>query len=135
MDKLYPYQEVLLDRMSNGGVKPGEMVMMTAGRQTGKSMFTAQALKRLMEDLYNQPIRDLILSEGKVFGARYYTVQPDGGNWLEMEKWARVVYGDPAEIWEASNFMWPDVGRWYMNDRKFWFRDEKDRTMFILKWR
>jgi hypothetical protein len=25
--------------------------------------------------------------------------------------------------------------RWYMNDRRFWFRNEADRIMFVLKWR
>jgi hypothetical protein len=25
--------------------------------------------------------------------------------------------------------------RWYMNNRKFWFRDQKDQLMFVMKWR
>jgi len=101
-------------------------------RQVTASM---QAVKRLMDDLANRPLEEIVLSEGKVFGARYYTAQPIGGNWREMEEWCVSSFGDAATIWEAHNFMWPDCGRWYMNDRKFWFRNERDRTMFILRWR
>jgi len=25
--------------------------------------------------------------------------------------------------------------RWYMNNRKFWFRDQADQLMFVMKWR
>jgi hypothetical protein len=24
--------------------------------------------------------------------------------------------------------------RWYMNNRKFWFKTEKDRNWFMLRW-
>lgn len=131
---MYEWQKDLLKSLE--GYKPGELVVMMAGRNTGKSQFSAQAFQRLWDDIYKpKPVTDLILSEGKVFGARYYCVEPEGGVWTEMEAWARDVYGEPAEVWESQNFMWPDCGRWYMNNRKFWFRDEKDRTMFILKWR
>lgn len=135
MKELYPWQENILNQIMSGGIKPGEMRIMTSGRQTGKSQFTAAALKRLMDDMLNRPVEDLILSEGKVFGARYHCVEPIGGNWAKMEIWCHDTYGEAAEVWEASNFIWPDCGRWYMNNRRFWFRDEKDRTMFILRWR
>lgn len=108
---------------------------MTTGRHTGKSMFTAAALKRLMDDLYNQPLLDLILSENRINGSKFYCVQPQGGNWMQMEKWVREVFGEPGEAWPAENFTWPEEMRWCMNNRKFWFRNEADRTMFILKWR
>lgn len=126
---IQPWQEDLLEKLA--GVKPGEMHVMMAGRKIGKSQ-----LSKLWTDLYaEQPISDLILDEGKVYGATYYCVEPVGGNWTMMVEWAKTTYGEPAEVWEAHNFMWPDCGRWYMNSGKFWFRDEKDRTMFILKWR
>jgi hypothetical protein len=105
-----------------------------AYQMTGKAGFSAAALKRIMDDIQHRPIEDLILGDGKVFGARYYTVEPIGGNWLEMEKWAISIYGDPASIWEQHNFIWPECGRWYMNNRKFWFRNESDRTVFVMKW-
>lgn len=135
MTELHKWQLDLIDNMTK--YKGRGSIQMT-GRGVGKSLFSAQALKRLMEDLYNRPVEDLVLSEGKVFGARYYCVEPVGGNWLEMEAWAIQVYGEPAEVWNVGKneeFIWPDCGRWYKNDRRFWFRDEKDRTMFLLKWR
>lgn len=126
---IQPWKEELLERLA--GVKPGEMMVMMAGRKIGKSQ-----LSKLWADLYaEQPISDLMLSEGTVYGSTYYCVEPVGGNWTTMSEWAKTTYGEPAEVWEAHKFMWPDCGRWYMNNGKFWFRDEKDRTMFILKWR
>lgn len=135
MDKLYPYQEVLLDRMQSG-FKAGEMMIMSSGRQTGKSMFTAAALKRLLDDLHNQPVTDLVMSEGKVYGARYMCVQPIGGNWLDMEKWCHETFGTHGgAIWgqDPKRLPLPNE-RWYMNNRKFWFRNEKDRVQFVLRW-
>ncbi len=102
---------------------------MTTGRGLGKSAFSAQALQRLMQDLNSQPVSDLVLGEGKWHGARYYTVEPVGGNWLDMQAWAQSTYGEPGSVWSNGTL------RWYANDRKFWFRNEADRTLFVLKWR
>jgi hypothetical protein len=128
-DKLHPWQASLV-----AGFKKGEMRVMSAGRQTGKSMFTAQAIERLMRDLNSQPVSDMVLNEGKVYGSRYYTVEPVGGNWLEMEQWCSQVFGDTGTIWGESKVPEPAC-RWYANNRKFWFRTEKDRDWFIIKWR
>ena len=96
------------------------------------------ALHRIMEDVLNRPIEDLILSESRISGARYYTVEPVGGNWQDMENWCIKTFGDPAEIWDIKTtdeqFIWPENGRWYKNNRKFWFRNEKDRTTFLIRW-
>lgn len=116
----------------------GRGTIQITGRGAGKSYWTAQAIDRLMKDIMSRPVEDLVLSEGTVFGARYYCVEPVGGNWIDMEAWASEVYGEPAEVWnvgKSEEFIWPNCGRWYKNDRRFWFRDEKDRTMFIMRWR
>jgi hypothetical protein len=126
----------MLKKMS--GFKKGELMVMAAGRQTGKSYFTAAALKRLMDDINSHPISDLNLTEGRVYGARYYCVEPIGGNWREMEDWCIKTYGKTTgSIWaQEVDKTTPLVNeRWYANNRKFWFRNEADRTMFILKWR
>lgn len=133
---MYDWQKELIKTLA---VKDRvQVTVMMAGRRAGKSMMNAQnrhVWEQLFSDIYSVPLSDLILSECKVFDAPYLSVEPVGGNWKEMEEWAREVYGEPAEYWQTHEFMWPDMGRWYMNDRKFIFRDEKDRTMFILKWR
>lgn len=131
--KIFPWQEKLLVDIKTGGWKPGEMVVMMAGRNTGKSQMAAYA--RLFKDIYAQrPVEDLVLSEGKVHGARYHCVAPVGGNWKEMEDWCKECFGEPGDMWESDDWCWPETARWLQNNRKFWFRNERDRTVFIMRW-
>lgn len=70
----------------------------------------------------------LELSEGTVFGEKYYAVEPI--KWMfELEDWCVKTFGCPP-----ANGMWQPHGRWYMNNRKFWFRDKKDLEWFVLRW-
>lgn len=126
---MQPWQLDMLDKLS--GFKPGEMQIISSGRRAGKSTMTAQTIERLMQDLMNRPVEDLVLSEGRVYGARYHCVEPVGGNWLDMESWATETYGTAGSVWNNEPLT-PE--RWYMNDRKFWFRNERDRTLFIMRW-
>jgi hypothetical protein len=130
-DDLHPWQQQIFDRIVSGAAKPEEMICMTAGRNVGKSQMTQQAIDRLMHDLMNRPIEELVLSQRRHRGARFYTVEPIGGNWLEMETWVCATFGPPSDVWD---FKMDGVGRWYANDRKFWFRNERDRTLFIMRW-
>lgn len=129
---IYPWQIELLEKMQK---YKGRGAIQMTGRQIGKSAFSAQALKRMMDDIYNRPVEDLILSEQPVHGARYHCVQPVGGSWLEMEAWCRQSFGEPGDMWESNDWCWPETARWLQNNRKFWFRNEADRTMFIMRWR
>jgi hypothetical protein len=59
-----------------------------------------------------------------------YWVQPRYYNVTEMynmDLWVRATFGDTT---------WADIdkGRWVGSDRKYWFRNEGDRTLFVLKW-
>jgi hypothetical protein len=85
---------------------------------------------------------ELKLSEGRVYGSRYYTVEPtiswdptnDWGSinaWEQMEKWCTSTFGPTGEMWGNKV---PVLHRWYMNGAKFWFREQKDLEWFILKW-
>ncbi len=135
-DKLHPWQQKLIVDIESGGFKHGEVCVMMAGRQTGKSHFSAAAFKRLWEDIYKErPVTDLILTEGRVHGARYYCVEPEGGVWKDMETWCTETFGEPGEIWPSQDFVWPEIPRWMQNNRKFWFRSERDRDWFIIRWR
>ena len=132
MADFYSWQLDLLDKMTQ---YKGKGLVQITGRNTGKSTFSAQAIERLMRDLNSQPVSDIVLNEGKVYGSRYYTVEPIGGNWLEMEKWCIQTFGEGSTaLWGESKVPEPAC-RWYANNRKFWFRDIKDRDWFILKWR
>lgn len=58
-----------------------------------------------------------------------YWVKPrlyTGADWLRMDQWMRETMGE-------SNWL-QENARWVGSDRKYWFRDERDRTMFILRW-
>ena len=131
MAKLYPFQEAIINAMTQ---YKGRGLIQITGRNIGKSRVAAY--KRLIDDIWWSPVQDLVLSEGKVYGSRYYTVEPVGGNWLEMESWATKTFGPVSDVWDLGKKKAPEPScRWYMNDRKFWFRNEKDRDWFILRWR
>jgi hypothetical protein len=129
---IHPWQLNLLDKMTQ---YKGKGMTTITGRNLGKSAFSAQAFQRLWEDLHARPVEDLKLTEGTVYGARYYCVEPVGGSWLEMEQWCHETFGAPGDkIWDSGPAPIP-AQRWYMNNRKFWFRNEVDRMVFVLKWR
>ncbi len=122
------------------GLKPSEMTITMSGRNIGKSILSSQqAIDRLMRDLMNHPVQKIVLAEGTVYGKRYYTAEPVGGNWREMESWCSEMFGETGSIWNidqpAENQTPIPNSRWYMNNRKFWFRDDQDRMIFVLKWR
>ena len=82
----------------------------------------------------------LELSEGRVYGSRYHTVQPpsklvptSGGwynqYWIDMENWCKETFGDTP-----TDGVHTPGARWYANDSKFWFREKKDLEWFLLKW-
>jgi hypothetical protein len=127
---LHQWQLDILDKMTN---RNGKGVVQITGRNIGKSHWTNMAIDRLMRDLNSHPISDLVLSEGSVYGSRYYCVEPVGGNWPDMEIWCLDTYGNCGSAWDKDKA--PELNaRWYMNDRRFWFREEKDRNWFIMKW-
>ena len=84
------------------------------------------------------------LSEGTVFGEKYYTVDPDikayepfwyHQDWHDMENWCKKTFGQPGSVWEVNELKTPLIAhRWYMNNSKFWFREKKDLEWFVLKW-
>lgn len=96
---------------------------------------TVTSVINQMMNIYNQPVQDLLLLEGRVHGCVYHCVSPVGGHWPTMEAWCREKFGDPGDMWESNDWCWPEGARWLQNNSKFWFRNESDRTMFILKWR
>ena len=72
----------------------------------------------------------LELSKGTVYGARYLTVHPSNSSkWNEMMEWMIKTFGPTAK-----DGIWTSDMRWYANNAKFWFCEEKDLTMFVLRW-
>lgn len=47
-------------------------------------------------------------------------------DWASMDNWLKEVMGDGG---------WHDTdSRWIGSDRRYWFKKESDRTMFVLRW-
>ena len=70
------------------------------------------------ESKYNQP----------------YWVQPELGGlfsrrqkrYEEIYQWCEKTFGASTEAWKNP--------RWSASNRKYWFKYEKDRTMFVMRW-
>ena len=130
--ELEPWQQRAMETLYK---YKGKGLVQITGRQIGKSM-AQSAYKRLFDDIYNNPVQDLILSEGTVYGSRYHCVEPVGGSWFDMEVWCTRTFGETGSIWQETKNLTPEPHkRWYMNNRKFWFKEVKDRDWFILRWR
>ena len=106
-----------------------DKLTISMARQSGKSTIVKNWAKTLEQ--FTQGFR-LELSEGTVFGQKYYCVEPLGWIWREfefkdMQAWCEATMGrEPDSIT-------PNL-RWYVSGGQFWFRDEADRTMFALRW-
>lgn len=70
--------------------------------------------------------------EGRVYGSRYLTVAPMNaeGKWPEMMQWMVDTFG---ALDDTQGVFTPNQ-RWYANNAKFWFRNQKDRDWFVLRW-
>lgn len=71
-------------------------------------------------------------STGRVFGKEYLTVAPMNAEeyWNDMIEWMVDTFGPLDDI---KGTFTPNQ-RWYVNNAKFWFRDQKDRDWFVLRW-
>jgi len=94
----------------------------------------AMANNRWVSDLANQWIDEINVKRLETGYADNqpkwpYWVRPhnyEEKEWYDMDKWLLNIMGD--NNWHKENAVW--VG----SDRKYWFRREQDRTLFLLKW-
>jgi hypothetical protein len=49
--------------------------------------------------------------------------------WAAMMSWMVETFGSTAK-----DGVWTPEQRWYANNAKFWFRNEQDMLLFLLKW-
>jgi len=66
----------------------------------------------------------------------YAENQPRWPHWVQPVNYSRKEW-DEMGTWMVKTFGngdWMMDGLWVGSDRKYWFRDERDRTFFILKW-
>ena len=98
-----------------------------------------KASKQLADDIDKQILMSLgyvfdfylEYSTGKVIGKEYLTVAPMNAEeyWNDMIEWMVDTFGP-----SAKDGVWTPDQRWYANNAKFWFRDQKDRDWFVLRW-
>ena len=79
---------------------------------------------------------NLIPAAGTVYGKNYYCVAIIGSAtygqnaiWDSMIEWAIKTFGPTPK-----DGVWTPDARWYVNNARFYFREEKDRSWFILRW-
>ena len=106
--ELQPWQSKLLTDLQTGGFKPGEMMIISAGRQTGKSHYyqMLRELSNLMEQAFKK------IDSATVDGEPWYTVkcrpevaswirrQPNNGRWHETIDTNWYMYADTFDICE-----------------------------------
>lgn len=132
---IYPsFQQALYQKVIAGGFKSSEMVLYSAGRQTGKSM---------LNSLYGKiaGVQPMNWNDG-IFKMKKW-VPPKPKYKFSRAKWYEAKLprdGQGAFNWCVKNFgpepTNPDAwSRWYFNvERTFRFRDEKDYVFFMLRW-
>jgi len=100
---------------------------MAAGRQFGKTDLATGVVNTLWWDADITARLDTGYADNQ---PRWpYWVKPcnySAEEWLDMTDWMVETFGDTD--WSTPG------GRWVGSDRKFWFRDAADRTLFLLKW-
>jgi hypothetical protein len=85
------------------------------------------------DELDNNP--RLELSESTVCGEKYRTVRPSLVDWYNVLDWHSMELWCNAQFGPTPNDgVWTPGARWYMNNSKFWFRNEADLSWFILRW-
>lgn len=80
---------------------------------------------------------NLLVQQGTVYEESYWTVHPYRFScvdecvscWNQMMEWTVDTFG-PAPV----DGIWTPGARWYANNAKFWFRDQRDRDWFLLRW-
>jgi len=76
-------------------------------------------------------------SSGTIYGKRYYTIAPPmwESDWNSMMTWCEETFGTTGDLWKETKSLTPEPNqRWYANNAKFWFKEEKDFNWFVMKW-
>lgn len=71
--ELKTYQQALLDKLKQGGFKPREMALFSAGRQLGKSTYNQYAQQWHDMQEQQQP-KCKVISSAEVDGKTWYTI-------------------------------------------------------------
>jgi hypothetical protein len=127
---LMSYQQAMLDKLNNGGFKPGQMTLYSSGRQTGKSMYMnllktryygTNLCKEIVFPMKPEP-------KYKFSRAKWYVAELDWGQQTEVLEWCTQQFGPHSENPDAWS-------RWcHRAWTEIHFRDAKDYEWFLLRW-
>ena len=123
--------------MSN---KPLQSVLLPIIRRTLPNLIASQIVG--VQPMTNLGARPMELGTYETGGVIWYWVRPEepavldladprhsAAYWDEVEAWCTATYG-PRNPWAEEG----SPHRWSASDRRYHFRDEADRTMFIMRW-
>jgi hypothetical protein len=116
--ELQSYQQALRDKMLAGGFRQGELKLVAAGRQSGKSILNEMYNRFVSQMPIPQPKFE-ILAQAQVDDATWYTVActKEVGSWLEKQ---------PKELQYAHTNL-----QWFSNNVDI---HEKLYTLMALRW-
>ena len=83
----------------------------------------------MAENRWDDGLKQLVTGYAEQQPDYPYWVQPchyDKFEWAAIDQWIRETMGDTD--WSTPG------GRWVGSNLKYWFRNEADRTFFILRW-
>ena len=118
MAELYPFQQKLLN-----GFKPGEMKIISAGRQVGKS-YVNELIKNWYESMALTPTIKWQRLPGLKLQAYTDDVAPRG-----FERGLNESDMDPIQAWTDEC----NCGK-RMSFNVWHFKNEKQITMFLIRW-
>lgn len=98
---------------------------MAAGRQFGKTDISDMA-KLWIDEINVKRLETGYADNQPKWPYWVYPHNYSSAEWFKMGYWIVDTMG--YSDWSVEH------ARWVGTDRKYWFRDERDRTMFILKW-
>lgn len=115
----------------SGGIQPGEMMIFTAGRRTGKSMYTQMLKNRIYDtNLCKEIVLPMFATKPKYqfSRAKWYTADFNSKHYDEVRAWCTHHFGKEDKVHNAWS-------RWkHIYEDRIFFRDEKDYMMFVLRW-
>lgn len=89
---------------------------------------------------FSSDLTDLFIAEfytEKRLETGYSYNQPKWAYWVHPVAYSAKEWGE-MDDWVLDTMGYSDWSvehaRWVGSDQKYWFRDEQDRTMFILRW-
>lgn len=79
----------------------------------------------------------LTVEEKRWHGCKYQVVHPyldswslsqNNHTWNNISQWCYDIYGKPGDPFSNT------TDRWYLNNSAYWFRDERDLSLFLMRW-